>query len=94
MEPLAADLTACRIARGAGTFDSRASAFAIETEREHDGRWIAEIPTLPGVLAYGATEGAAFAAAEALALRVLADRLERGEADQAPLPFPFVPATT
>ena len=40
--------------------------FTIETAREDDGRWIAEIPTLPGVLAYGATEGAAFAAAEDL----------------------------
>ncbi len=66
--------------------------FTIETEREDDGRWVAEIPTLPGVLAYGATEGAAFAAAEALALRVLADRLEHGEADQAPLTVTFVPA--
>jgi predicted RNase H-like HicB family nuclease len=50
--------------------------FTIELEREDDGRWIAEIPALPGVLAYGATEAEAFAAAEALALRVLADRLD------------------
>ena len=56
-------------------------SFAIELEREDDGRWIAEIPELPGVLAYGATEQAAIAAAEALALRVLADRIEQGEAE-------------
>ena len=54
-------------------------SFTIEIEREEDGRWIAEIPGLPGVLAYGMTEVAAFAAAEALALRVLADRIEHGE---------------
>lgn len=52
--------------------------FAIETEREDDGRWIAEVPGLPGVLAYGATEQAAIAGAEALALQVLADRLMSG----------------
>jgi predicted RNase H-like HicB family nuclease len=51
----------------------------IETERETDGRWIAEVPELPGVLAYGATEDEAGAKAEALALRVLADRLDHGE---------------
>lgn len=53
----------------------------IETEREDDGRWIAEVPELPGVLAYGDTEMAAQAKAEALALRVLAERLEQGETD-------------
>jgi predicted RNase H-like HicB family nuclease len=53
----------------------------IEIEREEDGRWIAEVPTLPGVLAYGATETEARAKVQALALRVLADRLEHGEAD-------------
>jgi predicted RNase H-like HicB family nuclease len=53
--------------------------FRIETEREEDGRWIAEVPALPGVLAYGATREAAIAKAQALALRVLAERLERGE---------------
>lgn len=66
-------------------------SFAIEIEREEDGRWIAEVPELPGVLAYGATERAAIAAAEALALRVLADRLEQGEADAA-LSITFTPA--
>ena len=53
--------------------------FTIEIERETDGRWIAEIPALPGVLAYGATREAAVAGAKALALRVLAERLEHGE---------------
>ena len=51
----------------------------IEFEQEDDGRWIAEIPALPGVMAYGATRNEAKAKVEALALRVLADRLEHGE---------------
>ena len=54
--------------------------FKIEFEREEDGRWIAEISELPGVVAYGATKAEAEAAVEALALRVIADRLEHGEA--------------
>jgi predicted RNase H-like HicB family nuclease len=52
---------------------------AVETEQESDGRWIAEIAQIPGVLAYGTTRQEAIARAEALALRVLADRLEHGE---------------
>jgi predicted RNase H-like HicB family nuclease len=52
----------------------------IETEREEDGRWIAEVPELAGVVAYGKTRDEAIARAEALALRVLADRLEHAEA--------------
>lgn len=51
----------------------------IETEREDDGRWLAEIVDLPGVMAYGATREAALVAAKALALRVIADKLERAE---------------
>lgn len=51
----------------------------IEIERETDGRWIAEAPELPGVMAYGATRKEAIRKAEALALRVIADRLEHGE---------------
>jgi predicted RNase H-like HicB family nuclease len=54
----------------------------IESEREEDGRWIAELPALPGVLSYGATEAEAQAKVKALALRVIADRLDNGE----PLP--------
>ena len=51
----------------------------IEVEREADGRWIAEVPELPGCLAYGKTQADAVAKAKAVALRVLADRLEHGE---------------
>lgn len=51
----------------------------IELAHEDDGRWIGEIPALPGVLAYGATEQQARANTEALALRVIADRIEHGE---------------
>jgi len=54
----------------------------IESEREDDGRWIAEVPALPGVLAYGDTEASARLRVQALALRVIADRLDNGE----PLP--------
>ncbi len=50
-----------------------------ETELEDDGRWIAEVPELAGVMAYGTTEMQAMAKAEVLALRVLAERLEHGE---------------
>src|SRR3972149_7301277 len=53
--------------------------FTIEHEREDDGRWLAEVPELSGVLAYGATAKEAMAKAEALALRVLAERLEHNE---------------
>jgi predicted RNase H-like HicB family nuclease len=51
----------------------------IEIDREEDGRWIAEIPDLPGVMVYGASRDEAISKAEALALRVLADRLDHGE---------------
>jgi predicted RNase H-like HicB family nuclease len=51
----------------------------IEIEKEDDGRWIAEVPELPGVMAYGNSRNEAISKAEALALRVLADRLEHGE---------------
>ena len=51
----------------------------IEVEREEDGRWIAEVGELPGVMAYGETREDAISKVEALALRVLADRLEHGE---------------
>jgi predicted RNase H-like HicB family nuclease len=53
--------------------------FSIECEREDEGRWLAEVPQLPGALAYGATADEAMAKAEVLALRVLAERLEHGE---------------
>ena len=51
----------------------------IEVARETDGRWIAEVLDLPGCLAYGETQAQALAKAKALALRVLADRMEHGE---------------
>ena len=51
----------------------------LEIEQETDGRWLAEIADLPGVLAYGQTPNEAKAKAQALALRVIADRLEHGE---------------
>ena len=51
----------------------------IETEREDDGRWIAEVPDLPGVMVYGESREEAISKVKALALRVLADRLEHGE---------------
>ena len=55
--------------------------FMIESEQEQDGRWLAEVAGIPGVLAYGATQSEAMAKAEAeaLALRALAERLEYGE---------------
>lgn len=56
---------------------------SIETELEDDGRWIAEVPQLPGVLAYGTTADEASAKAKILTLRVLAERIEHGEAKPA-----------
>lgn len=60
----------------------------LEIEREEDGRWLAEVPQLPGVLAYGDTSEEAMSRAEVLALRVLAERIEHGEA--APVPISIV----
>jgi len=54
--------------------------FTIELEREADGRWLAEVPTLPGVLCYGQDRDEAVTKVQALALRVLAERLEHREA--------------
>ena len=53
--------------------------FTIELEQEEDGRWLSEVLELPGVLAYGRTREEAIAHVQALALRVVADRLEHGE---------------
>lgn len=61
-------------------YNSRMITLSVELEQEDDGRWIAEITELPGVLAYGENPGDARAKAQALALRVFADRLEHGEA--------------
>jgi predicted RNase H-like HicB family nuclease len=57
----------------------RQSMLKIETERETDGRWIAEVPSLPGVMSYGATQAEAIDRVKALALRAIADRHEHGE---------------
>jgi predicted RNase H-like HicB family nuclease len=62
---------------------------AIEYHREEDGRWLADIPALPGVSAYGQTKEQATAATQALALRLIADRLEQGEMMPGPLDVTF-----
>lgn len=54
--------------------------FSVEFDREKDGRWIAEVPKLPGVMAYGNTKQAALQRVYAIALRTLADRIEQGHA--------------
>lgn len=59
--------------------------FRIEVERGDDGRWLAEVPQLPGVLAYGSSSDEAMARAEIIALRVLAEKLEQGEAKPQPI---------
>ncbi|MBP6778668.1 MAG: hypothetical protein KA151_15605 [Piscinibacter sp.] len=61
--------------------------FNLECEREDDGRWLAEVPELPGVLAYDAAAAEALAKAEILALRVIAERLEHGEAQPLDIRF-------
>ena len=62
----------CRCRRGG-------DATRVEIEREDDGRWIAEVPDLPGVMVYGQTRDEAVSKVKALALRVIADRIEHGE---------------
>jgi predicted RNase H-like HicB family nuclease len=66
--------------------------FTIESEQETDGRWLAEVLEIPGVLAYGQTAQEAIAKVEALALRVLADRLEHGEPAPMPISISFAMA--
>jgi len=61
--------------------------FTMECEQEVDGRWIAEVPELPGVLAYGYSSADAMAKAEVLALRVIADQLENGESQPISISF-------
>ena len=61
--------------------------FTLECEQEVDGRWIAEVPELPGVLAYGSSSADAMAKAEVLALRVMAERLENGESEPVSILF-------
>ena len=62
-----------------------AMQLTLTIDREDDGRWIVEVPELPGVMTYGATRDDALAKAEVLALRVLADRIEHGEARPVPI---------
>jgi len=61
--------------------------FTLECEQKVDGRWIAEVPELPGVLSYGRSAADAMSKAEILALRVIADRLENSEAEPVSISF-------
>lgn len=67
-------------------------SLAIDYYREPDGRWLADIPALPGVTAYGRTKKQATACVQALALRLLADRLEHGEALPGSMDLSFIAA--
>lgn len=66
--------------------------YTIEYEMEDDGRWLAEVVELPGVMAYGTTVSEAVAKVEALALRVVAERLESGEMPGQPFAVAFAAA--
>jgi predicted RNase H-like HicB family nuclease len=66
--------------------------FTVEYEQEEDGRWIADVLELPGVMVYGATQEEALAKAQALALRVVAERLDHGEMLAEPLNILFAAA--
>jgi len=66
--------------------------FRIEVEQEEDGRWLAEVLELPGVLAFGESQEAAVSSMQALALRVVAERLEHGEAGPELLSISFAAA--
>ena len=72
---------------------AKATAFnlRVEFDRETDGRWIADIPVLPGVMVYGKTRKQALNVVEALALRVIADRLEHEEAVPGEMAVSFAP---
>lgn len=59
--------------------------FRIEYEREEDGRWLAEVPELPGVLCYGASADEAISRAQVLALRVVAEQIEHSESKPQPI---------
>jgi predicted RNase H-like HicB family nuclease len=66
--------------------------YTVETEQESDGRWIAEIVEIPGVMKYGRSREEAISQAEALALRVIAERLENGEHLVEPIQITFAAA--
>ncbi|WPL16099.1 hypothetical protein Thiowin_01044 [Thiorhodovibrio winogradskyi] len=61
----------------------------VQTERESDGRWLAEVIDIPGAMQYGQTREEAVARAEALALRVMAERIEQGEPPIEPIQVTF-----
>jgi len=67
--------------------DHQVFLLSVEIARETDGRWIADIPLLPGIMAYGKSKDEALRNVQALALRVIADRLEDGELKQASISF-------
>ena len=69
--------------------DPMTVSYRVEIEQEADGRYLAEVTDLPGVMAYGATADEALAHAQALALRVLADRLEQAEGPRGPVSVQF-----
>ena len=70
----------------------RPMRFTIEVEREQDGRWIAEVAEIPGAMTYGTSRAEAIAKVEALALRVLAERIEAGEQPAEPIWITFAAA--
>lgn len=70
-----------------GMSSKRSMNFTLECEQEVDGCWIAELPELPGVLAFGSSSADAMSKAEVLALRVMADRLENGESEPVSILF-------
>jgi predicted RNase H-like HicB family nuclease len=72
--------------------EERRMKLTIDIEQEDDGRWIAEVLDLPGVLAYGQSRAEAVARVQALAFRVLADRLEHGESDPELMSVSFLAA--
>ena len=72
-----------------GLYGELAMNYNIEYERQEDGRWIAEVPELHGVMAYGTTADEAMTKAEALALLVLAERLEMSECGPMPISIAF-----
>jgi len=74
------------------TLAAEVYSLAIEYYREDDGRWLADIAALPGVTAYGRTKKQATAAVQALALRLIADRLVHGEALPGPMSVSFIAA--
>jgi predicted RNase H-like HicB family nuclease len=86
------DLVGQRALHTVATRAPREMSFQVELERETDGRWIAEVPELPGVMAYGTSAEDAVKKAAVLTFRVLADRLEHEEASSAEaLHFSLVP---